>query len=113
MGFIILMVEDKIYDWFAYIFYTVMQTSAIYNRLRREEKEEKTVVCISPLAFVNLLPKQFTTAVALKQGEEMGMKPRTVKKHLHTLCTKGYIGRLRQGVYGKTSRKVSKLGQAA
>ena len=105
--------EDDLRWGLAYIFYTVMQTSAIYNRLRREEKEEKTVVCISPLAFVNLLPKQFTTAVALKQGEEMGMKPRTVKKHLHTLCTKGYIGRLRQGVYGKTSRKVSKLGQAA
>ena len=105
--------EDDLRWDLAYIFYTVMQTSAIYNRLRREEKEEKTVVCISPLAFVNLLPKQFTTAVALKQGEEMGMKPRTVKKHLHTLCTKGYIGRLRQGVYGKTSRKVSKLGQAA
>ena len=105
--------EDDLRWGLAYIFYTVMQTSAIYNRLRREEKEEKTVVYISPLAFVNLLPKQFTTAVALKQGEEMGMKPRTVKKHLHTLCTKGYIGRLRQGVYGKTSRKVSKLGQAA
>ena len=105
--------EDDLRWGLAYIFYTVMQTSAIYKRLRREEKEEKTVVCISPLAFVNLLPKQFTTAVALKQGEEMGMKPRTVKKHLHTLCTKGYIGRLRQGVYGKTSRKASKLGQAA
>ena len=105
--------EDDLRWGLAYIFYTVMQTSAIYNRLRREEKEEKTVVCISPLAFANLLPKQFTTAVALKQGEEMGMKPRTVKKHLHTLCTKGYIGRLRQGVYGKTSRKASKLGQAA
>ena len=98
----------------AYIFYSMMQTSALYNRLRREEKEEtRSVVCVSPLAFVNLLPHQFTTAVALKQGEKMGMKPRTVKKHLHTLCTKGCIERLRQGVYRKIPRKQKKMRLAA
>ena len=97
----------------AYIFYTMMQTSALYNRLRREEKEEKPVVCISPLALLGLLPKQFTTAMALKQGEEMGMKPRTVKKHLNTLSTKGYLEHIRYGVYRKATRKREKLRQAA
>ena len=106
--------EEDLRWGLTYIFYSVMQTSALYNRLRREEKEEpKAVVCISPLAFLSLLPRQFTTAVALKQGEEMGMKPRTVKKHLHTLCVKGYVERVRQGVYCKAARKRTKLRQAA
>ncbi len=98
----------------AYIFYTVMQTSAIYDRLRREEREEpKAVTCISPLAFLNLLPRQFTTALANKLGEEMNMKTRTVSKHLRTLCLKGYIERVRQGVYCKASRKNKRIKHAA
>ena len=98
----------------AYIFYTMMQTSALYNRLRREEKEEaKPVACISPLAFLNVLPRQFTTAVANKQGEELGMKTRTVCKHLRTLCTQGYLLRIRQGVYSKPARINKKLAHAA
>ncbi len=97
----------------AYIFYTMMQTSALYNRLRTEEKEVKPVVCISPLALLSIMPTQFTTAMALKQGEEMGVKPRTIKKHLHTLCMKGYVEHVRQGVYRKSSRKYAKLRQAA
>ena len=106
--------EHDLHWGLAYIFYTMMQTSALYNRLRREEKEEpKAVVCISPLALLELLPKQFTTAVAIKQGEEIGMKPRTVKKHLRTLCAKGYVEHVRQGVYRKAARKHTKLRQAA
>ena len=98
----------------AYIFYCMMQTSAIYDRLRREEREEpKTVTCISPLAFLNLLPRQFTTAIANKLGEEMDMKTRTVSKHLCTLCLKGYIERVRQGVYNKASRKSKKIKHAS
>ena len=98
----------------AYIFYCVMQTSALYNRLRREEKEEPKRTCISPLAFVQLLSHQFTTAVAIKQGEEMGIKERAVRHHLRTLCTKGYIERLRQGVYRKVTRRINnKIRQAA
>ena len=98
----------------AYIFYCMMQTSTIYDRLRREVKEEpKTVTCISPLAFLNLLPRQFTTALANKLGEEMDMKTRTVSKHLRTLCLKGYIERVRQGVYCKASRKNKKTKHAA
>jgi len=91
----------------AYIFYCMMQTSAIYDRLRREEKEEPKRTCISPLAFVQLLSHQFTTAVAVKLGEEMGIKERAVRHHLRTLCTKGYIERLRQGVYRKVARRIN------
>ncbi len=98
----------------AYIFYCVMQTSALYNRLRREEKEEPKRTCISPLAFVQLLSHQFTTAVAVKLGEEMGIKERAVRHHLRTLCVKGYIERLRQGVYRKVTRRINgKIRQAA
>ena len=98
----------------AYIFYCVMQTSALYNRLRREEKEEPKRTCISPLAFVQLLSHQFTTAVAIKLGEEMGIKERAVRHHLRTLCVKGYIERLRQGVYRKVARRINgKIRQAA
>ena len=57
--------------------------------LRREEKEEPKRTCISPLAFVQLLPHQFATAVGIKQGEEMGIKERAVCHHLRTLCVKG------------------------
>ncbi len=99
----------------AYIFYCTMQTSTIYSRLRREEREEpKHTYNISALAFVQLLPHQFTTAVATKQGEEMGIKERAVRHHLRTLCLKGYIERLRQGVYRKVTRRINgKNRQAA
>ena len=98
----------------AYIFYCVMQTSALYIRLRREEKEEPKRTCISPLAFAQLLSHQFTTAVAVKLGEEMGIKERAVRHHLRTLCVKGYIERLRQGVYRKVTRRINgKIRQAA
>ncbi|MBR3858926.1 MAG: DUF3987 domain-containing protein [Bacteroidaceae bacterium] len=91
----------------AYIFYCMMQTSTIYDRLRREEREEPKRTCISPLAFVQLLSHQFTTAVATKLGEEMGIKERAVRHHLRTLCLKGYIERLRQGVYRKVARRIN------
>ena len=98
----------------SYIFYCMMQTSALYNRLRGEEKEEpKSVVRVSPLAFMQLLPKQFTTAMAIKLGEEMGIKHRTVNKHLHTLKVKGYIVSVRQGVYCKVPRNNRGIAHAA
>ena len=106
--------ESDLHWGLAYIFYSMMQTSAIYDRLHQEEKvEPKTVVRISPLALLSLLPNQFTTAAAVKQGEEMGMKPRTVKKHLYTLCTKGYIEHVRQGLYRKATRKKENIRLAA
>jgi hypothetical protein len=64
-----------------------MQTSTTYNRLRREEKEEPKCACINSLAFMSLLPHQFTTTVAIKQGDELGIKERAVRHHLRTLCT--------------------------
>ena len=98
----------------SYIFYCMMQTSALYNRLRRDAREEPTpVVRISPLAFMQLLPRQFTTAMAIKQGEEMGIRLRTVHKHLHTLKVKGYIVSLRQGMYSKVPRSNRKIAHAA
>ena len=108
-------VTEEDLSWgLVYIFYSMLQTSTLYNRLRKEEKEEsETVVCISPLALLDLLPMQFTTAVALKMGEEMGMKPRTVKKHLCTLCTKGYLEHVRQGLYRKAKRKRGNVRLAA
>jgi hypothetical protein len=106
--------ESDLHWGLAYIFYSMMQTSAIYDRLHQEEKvEPKTVVRISPLALLSLLPNQFTTAAAVKQGEEMGVKPRTVKKHLYTLCTKGYIEHVRQGLYRKATRKKGNIRLAA
>ena len=99
----------------AYIFYLMMQTSAIYNRLRHEEKEQpKQTSNISSLGFMQMLPQSFTTAVANKAGEELGIGVRTVGHHLRVLCTKGYIERLRQGSYRKLIKRVSKkLPQAA
>ena len=107
--------EADLHWGLAYIFYTIVQTSAIYDRLRREEKEEpKRTRNISALAFMQLLPQSFTTAVAIKQGEEIGIKERAVGHHLRTLCGKGYIERIRQGVYRKIVRRVTKkIAQAA
>jgi hypothetical protein len=106
--------EDDLHWGLAYIFYSVTQTSVLYDRLYQEEKvEPKMVVRISPLALLHLLPNQFATAMAVKQGEEMGMKPRTVKKHLRTLCTKGFLEHVRQGLYRKAKRKKGNVRLAA
>ena len=106
--------EEDLRWGLAYIFYCMMQTSAIYNRLRREEKEEAPKrVYISSLAFLTLLPKQFTTATAIEAGKEQGIKERAVALHLHSLYQKGYITRLRQGVYCKVARGTKKYRHAA
>ena len=97
----------------AYIFYCMMQTSAIYDRLRREEREEPKRVNISALAFAQYLPQCFTTAVANEKGEELGIKSRAVSYHLRTLCAKGYIERIRQGVYRKVVKRVNRKNRLA
>ena len=98
----------------AYIFYCVMQTSALYNRLRREEKREVPVrAYIGALGFFQVLPKRFTTAVANALGEELGIKERAVGLHLRTLLNKGYIVRLKQGVYCKVKRGAQKYREVA
>ena len=88
----------------AYTFYLVMQTSALYTRLRTP-MPMKEAVHISALAFLNLLPKSFTTEEAVKIGEEQGIKARAVRYQLSTLYTKGYIERRQRGVYLKAKRK--------
>ena len=81
-----------------------MQTSTIYDRLRRETQEEPKRVYISALAFLHMLPKQFTTAEAVCIGEEMGIKKNAVAKKLAKLSKEYYIGKVRQGVFVKTSK---------
>ena len=88
----------------AYIFYCMMQTSTIYDRLRREEKEEPKRVYLSALAFLQMLPKQFTTAEALRLGEEFGLKQNGIAKKLARLAKERYIVKVRQGVFVKSSK---------
>ena len=88
----------------AYIFYAMMQTSTIYGRLRREEREEPKRVYLSALAFLQLLPKQFTTAEAVRIGEEFGLKQNGIAKKLARLTKDFYIAKVRQGVFVKTSK---------
>ncbi len=88
----------------AYIFYCMMQTSTIYDRLRREEKEEPKRVYLSALAFLQMLPKQFTTAEAVRLGEELGLKQNGIAKKLARLAKDRYIVKVRQGVFVKSSK---------
>ena len=98
----------------AYIFYCMMQTSAIYNRLRREEREEAPkAVRISALAFLEMLPTAFTREGATCTGSELGIKERAVTYHLNTLIRKGYIVRIEQGRYRKVKRATKQYTQAA
>ena len=82
----------------------LQQTSTIYDRLRRETQEEPKRVYISALAFLQMLPKQFTTAEAVRIGEEMAIKKNAVAKKLAKLSKEYYIGKVRQGVFVKTSK---------
>ena len=88
----------------AYIFYCMMQTSTIYDRLRREEKEEPKRVYLSALAFLQMLPKQFTTAEAVRLGEELGLKQNGIAKKISRLAKDRYIVKVRQGVFVKSSK---------
>ena len=90
----------------AYIFYTVMQTSTIYDRLRREEKEEEAKrPYISALGFLHALPKQFTTAEAKELGDRLGIKQRAVDYKLRTLLNRAYIQRIGYGAFRKMGSK--------
>ena len=98
----------------AYLFYCMMQTSAIYNRLRHEEREETPkTVHISALAFLEMLPTAFTREGATRTGSELGIKERAVTYHLNTLIRKGYIVRIEQGRYRKVKRATKQYSQAA
>jgi DNA-binding MarR family transcriptional regulator len=82
----------------------MMQTSTIYDRLRREEKEEAKRVYLSALAFLQMLPKQFTTAEAVRLGEELGLKQNGIAKKISRLVKERYIVKVRQGVFVKSSK---------
>ena len=96
--------EADLHWGLAYIFYAMMQTSTIYDRLRREEKEEPKRIYLSALAFLQMLPKQFTTAEAVRLGEEFGLKQNGIAKKLARLTKEFYIAKVRQGVFVKTSK---------
>ena len=97
--------EADLHWGLAYIFYCMMQTSTIYDRLRREEKhEEPKRVYLSALAFLQMLPKQFTTAEAVHLGEDFGLKQNGIAKKLARLTKEFYIAKVRQGVFVKTSK---------
>ena len=97
--------EADLHWGLAYIFYTMVQTSTMYDRLRREEKhEEPKRVYLSALAFLQMLPKQFTTAEAVRLGEDFGLKQNGIAKKLARLTKEFYIAKVRQGVFVKTSK---------
>ena len=89
----------------AYIFYSMMQTSALYNRLRPETQEEPVKRNrISALAFLYMLPRQFTTAKAISIGKEHGLSEGGVTKKLATLCKDYYIARVGHGAFVKVTK---------
>ena len=96
--------EEDLRWGLSYIFYSVMQTSALYNRLRKEEKEEEsTRAYISALAFLHMMPHTFTANQATVKGEELGIKRRAVHYKLRTLLNQSYIENIGYGKYRKLS----------
>ena len=95
-------ISDADLRWgLAYIFYCMMQTSALYDRLRKEEKEEPKRIYLSALAFLHSLPNRFTTSQAKELGHRMGIKDRAVEYKLRTLQGKSYIERVGYGAFRK------------
>ncbi|MBQ4083307.1 MAG: DUF3987 domain-containing protein [Bacteroidaceae bacterium] len=90
----------------AYIFYSMMQTSTIYSRLRREEKEEEAPkrTRMSALCFLHMLPRNFTTAEAIRIGAEYGIGEGGVAKKLVRLTKDYYIAKVRHGVFVKVTK---------
>ena len=92
-----------------YVFYLMMQTSAMYNRLRREVKEEAPKrTYLSALAFWQLLPLRFTTAAAIEIGKQHGMSESGVAKKLTRLCKEYYVSRVDKGVFVKLPKKIGR-----
>ena len=96
--------DDDLRWGLTYIFYLIMQTSTVYNRLRAPMVVKESAH-ISALAFLSMLPKSFSTAIAIKVGEEHGIKSRAVNYQLRTLCEKGYLLRVQQGCYCKIPKR--------
>ena len=84
-----------------------------HGEVLRETMQEEFPLLSEVTAPFMENPLKLMTAITIEQGEEMDMKPRTVKKHLRTLCTKGYVEHVKHGVYCKVPRKRVKIKQAA
>ena len=87
-----------------------------YAQGKDDDKVYAALAALGQLAHdacVQLLPQCFSTAVANEKGEELGIKSRAVSYHLRTLCAKGYIERVRQGVYRKVAKRVSRKNRPA
>ena len=98
--------EADLHWGLAYIFYTMVQTSTIYDRLRREEKEEEVKrPYIGALGFLHALPTKFTTAEAKELGDRLGIKSRAVDYKLRTLLNRAYIERMGYGAFRKMGTK--------
>ena len=66
LGFVILMVEDKIYDWFAYIFYAFMMVLLLVTPfLATDIKGSYSWLKIGPLSLQPAEFAKFATALAL------------------------------------------------
>lgn len=66
LGFIILMVEDKIYDWFAYLFYAFMMVLLLVTPfLATDIKGSYSWLKIGPLSLQPAEFAKFATALAL------------------------------------------------
>ena len=90
LGFVILMVEDKIYDWFAYIFYAVMMLLLLVTPFIAED----TKGSYSWLKFgpVSLQPAEFAKfATALTLAKFIGTYHFTMSKMKYSLPVVGLI----------------------
>ena len=84
LGFVILMIEDKIYDWFAYIFYTVMMFLLLVTPFLAEDINGS----YSWLKFgpVSLQPAEFAKfATALTLSKFIGAYHFTINKMKYSL----------------------------
>ena len=90
LGFIILMIEDKIYDWFAYIFYTAMMFLLLVTPFLAEDINGS----YSWLKFgpVSLQPAEFAKfATALALSKFIGAYHFTINKLKYSLPVIGLI----------------------
>ena len=78
---------------------------------------ECTTFCIYAAGFNSCGNKKHTRKIATDVTNKHGWTSAiisAVRHHLRTLCVKGYIERLRQGVYRKVTRRINnKIRQAA
>ena len=84
----------------------MMQTSTIYDCMRRETQEEEAPkrTRMSALSFLHMLPRSFTTAEAIRIGAEYGIGEGGIAKKLVRLTKDYYIAKVRHGVFVKVTK---------